>query len=340
MNMLYSSMCRISDLPDRHFEIEPITKNDWETGDYVVGTVSKRPHYKARVEAPNGREVEPLEGEQIVGALGNRAATREAVGNWKDIDESTGKMDLLCGGGIMGQATSLSPFLHPLITMTYDGHVHVNHEKTRMQDYAPDQSDTPVDDPDIPIILALGTSMSSGKTMSCRVIIRALIELGLAPAACKLTGAGRFHDILTMRDAGAEPIFDFVDAGLPSTVVPEAQFTESIQPIISRLLSFEPDVIVAEIGASPLEPYNGEAAISLLRDNVEFSVLTASDPYAVVGMQSRFDIDIDLVAGIATNTEAGVHLIKQLTDLPSLNLQLEESMPPLITMLEAALPNI
>jgi hypothetical protein len=40
------------------------------------------------------------------------------------------------------------------------------------------------------------------------------------------------------------------------------------------------DVLVAEVGASPLEPYNGATAIREIGANVCFTVLSASDPYA------------------------------------------------------------
>jgi hypothetical protein len=99
----------------------------------------------------------------------------------------------------------------------------------------------------------------------------------------------------------------------------------------------EAEVIVAEVGASPLEPYNGEAAVELLEDQIAFSVLCASDPYAVVGIEDAFGHSPDLVAGIATNTTAGVDLVEKLTDSPALNLQNEAAKEPLEGMLLEAL---
>ena len=51
----------------------------------------------------------------------------------------------------------------------------------------------------------------------------------------KLTGAGRYRDILAMQDAGADHIFDFVDAGLPSTVVPESEYRPALRNLLSRM---------------------------------------------------------------------------------------------------------
>jgi predicted Fe-Mo cluster-binding NifX family protein len=182
-----------------------------------------------------------------------------------------------------------------------------------------------------PVVLVLGTSMSAGKTMSGRVVTRVLVENGYDVAACKLTGAGTYGDVLSMGVAGADPIYDFVDAGLPTTTVPEARYRDAVEPVLGR--TQEADVVVAEVGASPLEPYNGEAAVEMIQDEVAFTLLCATDPYAVVGIEEAFGHSPDLVAGIATNTTAGVDLVESLTDWPALNLQEERTKDALEEML-------
>jgi hypothetical protein len=80
------------------------------------------------------------------------------------------------------------------------------------------------------------------------------------------------------------------------------------------------DVAVIEAGASPLEPYNGDAAVELLEPHIRLTVLCTADPYAAVGMMQAFGWRPDLVAGVACNTDAGQALIHKLTGLPSLRL--------------------
>lgn len=319
---------------DRSFDTRTLPKSRWDNGDYVLAQVSSRPPHQARVEAPNGRKIEPLEGEYILGALGKRHATRGMVGDWKDVNEDTGKMHVIGGGGIFGKATSISPMVVKPIPLKYEGHVQLENSKVKMKDFV-----ETVEPSDLskPVILVLGTSMSSGKTMSARVIVRALNEMGLDPIACKLAGSGHYHDVLSLRDAGAGSIFDFVDAGFPTTVVPPATFRSRIKDLLSRIDSADGDVVVAEIGASPLEPYNGDVAIDLVSQNVEFTLATASDPYSMVGLKSVLNLPIDLVTGIATNTVAGIELIEDLTELPALNLQLEDTKEQLIEMLQERL---
>jgi hypothetical protein len=91
----------------------------------------------------------------------------------------------------------------------------------------------------------------------------------------------------------------------------------------------EVDVAVIEAGASPLEPYNGAAAVDLVRNQICLCVLCATDPYAVVGMIRTFNIQPDIVAGIACNTQAGIDLIEKMTHIRAMNLTDPVSYPPL-----------
>jgi len=95
--------------------------------------------------------------------------------------------------------------------------------------------------------------------------------------------------------------------------------------------------VVAEAGASPLEPYNGAIAKEMIRDNVKFKLLCAQDPYAVVGVQHAFQRSPDLVAGGAANTEAAIALVHKLSGLPALNLMDPSSHGELADMLRKAL---
>jgi hypothetical protein len=181
--------------------------------------------------------------------------------------------------------------------------------------------------------------MSSGKTTSGQVIIRALNYLGLNVAAAKLSGAARYRDILKFRDAGAHNVFDFVDAGLPSTVCPEPDYRMALELLLSKIAACKAAVLVAEAGASPLEPYNGAVLVDYLRDRVAFTLLCASDPYAVLGVQTAYGAQMkaDLVTGPAANTDAAVRLVRQLSGHHALNLLDRRNYPELVDLLKEAL---
>jgi hypothetical protein len=331
----FTSVTRNTDLWQRPFDVTPLDFKDWETGDYVAGRVTGKRNRLYLCETKTGRMADMVRGDLVIGALGQRSATLEGVGNWRAVGENL-ELDALTGAGLWGKATSISPMLPELMRLEYLGHVCRDGSKLNLADFV---TPVPLRRLDIPLVLLIGTSMSAGKTSSGQVIIRALTYLGLRVVAGKLTGAARYRDILKFRDSGAIHIFDFVDAGLASTVCPEPEYREALEVMMSKIAACEADVVVAEAGASPLEPYNGSVVVDYLKEQTCFTVLCASDPYAALGVQAAFGnrLVADLVAGPAANTNAAIKLVEKLTGLPALNLLDRNCYPELIDMLKRAL---
>jgi len=313
-----SSLTRCSDLDRQPFDIAPLPREQWATGDFVVGEVTG-PGPNMTVELASGRMVQALRRDRVVGAFGSRAATLEATGSYLDIVD--GRMHALTSAGLFGAATSVSTLVAALTKLDYRGHVVRNGDKVRMADFAI-RGDGGFK---VPTIMLVGTSMSSGKTTAGRMIVHELERAGRKVVGAKLTGAGRFRDMLSFSDAGADAVFDFVDAGLPSTVVAEDEFRAAIRPLLGHIGRLEPDYLVAEAGASPLEPYNGAAAIEELGNHICYRVLCASDPYAVVGVEEAFGFEPDLVTGPAASTSAAVALVRKMTGVDALNMLDPES---------------
>ena len=328
---LMSSVTRIADLDDQPFDVDPLPRDQWQGGDYVVGEVLDASGIHT-VELPNGRMMEAMEGDLVIGTFGARAATLEAVGDWTAIEGEV--FDGLTPAGLFGKLTSRSPFLGKLMSLKYRGHVQRDGAKVTMDSVL---KPPPADELTAPIVLITGTSMSSGKTMSGRTIVRLLTQAGYRVVGAKLTGAARYRDVLSYGDAGAVAVFDFVDVGLPSTVIDPAEFAGRLERLLKMIAAAKPDVVVAEAGASPLEPYNGKTAIDVLGDRVRFNLLCASDPYAVMGVAEAFQIQPDLVAGGAANTSAGIDLVAKLTGLTAMNLLSKSAHAPLAAMLESKL---
>lgn len=328
-----SSVTRISDLTPDSFSTQKLTREEWRTGDYVMGKVQETHGRMKLIELSGGRMVEVMEGDLVIGALGIRAATLEAVGSWESIDAS-GKFEALTSAGLFGVTTSISPFLTPPMSLAYQGHVIQNGRKITMQGSISRESSRKLD---APVIMIVGTSMSAGKTLSGRVVVHLLSQLGLNVVGAKLTGAARYRDMLSFIDAGASAVFDFVDAGLPSSICDEQTYCDALHILLSKIADAKPDILVAEAGASPLEPYNGKAAMDMIHDRIKFLILCAQDPYAVVGVQSAFERAPDLVAGGAANTSAGIELVKNLSGLPALNLIDPDSHNELTQRLKKAL---
>ena len=111
-----------------------------------------------------------------------------------------------------------------------------------------------------------------------------------------------------------------------------------IRPLLHHIDSLKPDMVVIEAGASPLEPYNGTAAIEELGDeNIRCKILCASDPYAVVGVEKAFGLKPDLVTGPATSTSAAIDLVRNLTGVDGLNVMDPECLPRLREVLKSTL---
>lgn len=243
-------------------------------------------------------------------------------------------MHALTGAGLLGWFTSYSILLPDPLALNYRGHVVRDGAKTTMKQFA---MDLDVGEFNVPTILIIGTSMSAGKTVTGRRVCEILSRAGLDIVGAKLTGAGRYRDVVSFNRAGAANIYDFVDVGLPSTVVPEDEFRAAIRPLLSHIGSLQPDYLVAETGASPLEPYNVGPAMEELGDNIACILLAASDPYAVVGVEKAFGVKPDLVTGPAANTSAAVDLVRKLADLPAINVIDRDTIPAFSAFLERKL---
>jgi hypothetical protein len=332
----FTSVTRCSDLWTRPFEVAPVPRDRWQAADFVVAEVVGQPNPLYRCETKTGRIAELLPGDLVVGAFGERAATLEGVGSWTATGED-GQLAALTGAGLLGKATSTSLLLPPFMQLQYRGHAVRDGMTLNMADFI---APVPETGPQVPLILVIGSSMSAGKTSSGRVIIRELRALGLNVVAAKVTGAARYRDILSFRDAGASAVFDFVDEGLPSTICPGERFAEALDRMLARITACRPDAVLIESGASPLEPYNGALALARILPETRMTLLCASDPYAVVGVQSAFGLRPDLVSGPAANTTAAVALVQRLAGVPALNLMDRAARPVLRAMLvdKLALP--
>ncbi|MGB5273607.1 MAG: hypothetical protein WBN39_06090 [Flavobacteriaceae bacterium] len=313
---IFTSLTRISNMEEKGFSIKKLPKEQWRNGDYVVCEIVNAGSEILKLELSNGRMRGVIGGEFLVGALGERFATLEVTGSWRNVEDDL-KMSVLTGAGLLGKLTSKSVFLPQLMTVAYAGHAFRGSLKLTMDHFVKPIEPLPFV---TPIILFVGTSMSAGKTTSARIVTNLFKQAGHKVVGAKLTGAGRFKDILAIKDVGADAVYDFVDVGLPSSICPRTEYEEKLMQMLSLMAKEKADVAIVEIGASPLEPYNGDIAIEALREFVKCTILSASDPYAVYGLMKAFDIVPDIVTGITSNTLAGIQMVERLCRVKALNL--------------------
>lgn len=311
---ILTSLTRIAGFDSRPAGVEAIAREAWAEGDYVVAEVLAGGSSPYEIEHPSGRMVEVVPTNLIIGALGRRTATLRLVGDWRAVDDD--RLDALTVSGVLGRCTSAAIPQPPMAKLRYVGHAIRDGERVTMSGCV-DRS--AAGELTAPVVLLTGTSMQAGKTTTGKALIRRLKRMGVRVTGTKLTGVGRYRDILSFADAGADHVLDFVDAGLPSSATDEDIYEAALRQLLSMIAATEPDVVIAEAGASPLEPYNGETAIRILGDRVRLTILSASDPYAAAGVIQAFGSAPDMVGGWAASTSAAVELVDKLTGLPAVS---------------------
>ncbi|NER10880.1 hypothetical protein SAMN06265375_102138 [Muriicola jejuensis] len=313
---IFTSLTRISDMEEKEFGLEVLDRSEWATGDYVVCRITDPGGTSLQLELPNGRMRGVIGDEYVVGALGERFATLEATGTWKKVG-TDGKMSILTGGGIFGKLTSKSAFMPNMMQIKYTGHAVRKGRKITMDNFLPEVA---YKEFQTPVVLFIGTSMSAGKTTSARIVTNIFKSSNYKVVGVKLTGAGRYKDILALKDVGADAVFDFVDVGLPSSICPREVFQEKIKRLLSLAAHQYADIAIVEVGASPMEPYNGDLAVEALGENIKCTILSATDPYSVYGLMKAFKVVPDIVSGITTNTLAGIKMVRDLCGVQAMNL--------------------
>ncbi|MGE3626478.1 MAG: hypothetical protein AB7G34_08915 [Hyphomicrobiales bacterium] len=331
--LFFTSITRISDLEASPFDVVSMPRARWGEGDYVAADVIGRPGPLYRIELPCGRRTQVQAGDRIIGAFGTRAATHECVGSWRDIGDD-GRCHQLTGAGVIGRVTSNSSWVSAPMQLQYAGHVRRRDRNVKLADFV---GTPPAAAFAMPVIVVAGSSMSAGKTLTMRAIVTLLKRMGLTVAAAKFTGAAGYKDALSYSDAGADHVLDYVDAGLVSTVCERAVYERALDIMLAKIAATGAGVLVAEIGASPLEPYNGDTAMERLKPHVRLLGLCAGDGYAAYGFCRATGHTPGFVTGQAANTSASAGLVRQLTGLQALDLRGDEGLSALHDLLRAAI---
>ncbi|MER9849352.1 hypothetical protein NKJ55_18815 [Mesorhizobium sp. M0106] len=189
-------------------------------GDLVLARVDELGNH-SRLELICGRKAIMFRGDEIILCYGNRYAPDqfEAV-----IGPDLGPCDLVAGGGIAAcelsrHARMLAPTKITPLGLIGDKFG----RRLNVWDYKVSSDDLP---PSLPIVLSLGTSMNAGKTLTATSLVRGFKKAGLKVAALKITGTGSGGDTWIVRDAGADIVLDFTDAGFATTYLAPVELIE------------------------------------------------------------------------------------------------------------------
>ena len=163
-------------------------------------------------------------------------------------------------------------------------------------------------------MIVAGTCMNSGKTVAATEIVKQAHHAGLKVAGAKMSGVACLRDTLNMQDSGASWTASFLDCGLPSTV-DYGDLSPVAKAILNHLNSFEPDLIVVELGDGIVGGYAVDSVLkdAEIKNAISSFVFCAGDYVGVVGgmaVLKNLGIEIDVIAGSVTDSQMGEDFVQ------------------------------
>jgi len=315
---------------------------DWNptprVGDVVVVRALSESVTYGNLELPSGRLAKINRNDVLLGVLGRRRALKGFVG---DVPESVSTGDylhLLNMGGLVGVCKGHHSSLSDAIEVEVLGiaadcglrnaECGLDNSNAKVQISNPgsvqaprilniaDNALQPTDslNPGAPVIVVAGSCMNSGKTVAATEIIKQANHAGLRVAGAKMSGVAALRDTLNMQDHGAIATASFLDCGLPSTV-DCGDLAPVAKAILNHLNTFEPDVIVVELGDGIVGGYSVDSVLEDddIQNAISSLVFCASDYVGVVGgitILKEMGISIDVIAGSVTDSQMGEDFVQ------------------------------
>jgi hypothetical protein len=220
-------------------------------GDLVLARVEAVGQH-TNLHLVNGRRRWLYPGVEIVVVYGHRYASNQFEA---EVPESLGPCHLAAGGGIAARVRSWHRRMTQGPTeITPIGLVgDASGRRLNLRDFALAPVDPPRDFQPT-VIAVVGTSMDSGKTQTCAHLVRGLAAAGSRVGYAKVTGTGAGGDYWSLRDAGADPVFDFTDVGVPTTYLLSPDEVEgTLVALLNHVGSHGVDAIVIEIADGILQ---------------------------------------------------------------------------------------
>ena len=221
-----------------------ITEATPKAGDLVLARVDALGHH-ANLQLPEGRRRRLFPGDTIVVAYGNRYACEQFEA---EVPTGLGPCHLVAGGGIASCALSWHDQISrgptritPLGLLGDEAGQVLN-----LRDFAIAPPATTRPKPGV--IAVLGTRMSAGKTQTAAFLLRGLRAAGYRVGYVKVTGTGAGGDTWLLRDAGADRVLDFTDAGMASTYLADIERIEAaMHTLVQDMAAHGMDIVVMEV---------------------------------------------------------------------------------------------
>lgn len=292
-----------------------------QVGDLVLAKVETLGQHK-NIELPEGRKAILFPGDEVIVCYGNRYAPDQFEA---EIPEDLSQCHLAAAGGLaakvlcqhdkMNSPTVLTPI--GLLGDQDGNRINLTDWALKPTSYIGQR----------PLTLAVvGACMNAGKTTTAANLIQGLKASGMKVGAAKVTGTGAGGDIWLMRDAGANPVLDFTDAGFPSTYrLDLKQVQEIFTTLTSHLAAEDVDAIVIEVADGLFQDETAMLVSSLnFRNEVDGVIFAAGSALGVaagVEWLERWKLPVLAVSGVVSASPLASRETERVTKLPVLNIE-------------------
>ncbi len=260
---------------DLHAARQLLTGVRPRVGDLVLARVSAIGQHAA-IELAHGRRAAMFVDDEIVVAYGNRYAPDQFEA---ELPDHLGPCDLVAAGGLASAVRSSHAKMRPATRLEPIGLLcDAAGERINLSDGVLDAP--PVTGGPRPVTVAVvGASMNSGKTTTAANLVRGLRLAGRKVGAAKITGTGAGGDVWLLSDAGAFPVYDFTNAGLPSTYLAGHDAVRGIfTALTDRLAADGCEVIVLEVADGVFQRETADLVLDpVFADRVDAVLFASSD---------------------------------------------------------------
>lgn len=272
-----------------------------QPGDLAVVRVDSL-GYHAKIMTAQQGQLRLYPGDLLVGVFGNRYATDAYEAEVQTLED----LSILTNAGMIGTVFSKNAAMKKPTHITFlhylsDGQGgRLNLKNLHFQPKLPAQ-------PLRNIILVVGSGMNSGKTTTMMKLTKALLDKGLAVAACKLTGSVSTNDHGELSATGAPFVTDFSDYGFPSTYLcHDDELHALFHTMMADAAATNPDVTVVEIADGLLQRETRLLLESpIIRRQVAGVVMAATCASSAIYGLSQLEAlghEVVTVSGIITNS--------------------------------------
>ena len=290
-----------------------------EIGDVVYGQICRIGQHSS-LENASGRIHMIHDGTKSVFVFGNRYAPDYYEGLVPD--RITVEVDLLARSGIIGIIRTKNSLIK-------------DPTRVRILGYICDDSGTILNTRRFPIlraknntkklprakmILVVGTSMNSGKSMAAAACCWALKSKGYTVRASKVTGTASLKDILHMNDAGANPYADFTYLGYPSTyLLSEAELLGIFDQLDLKYANNPKNFWVVELADGIIQRETRMLLESQqVRSRIDRLIFCANDAFGAIGgldVLEGLDLKPDALSGLCSSSPLHVRELHEFASI-------------------------